>query len=144
MHDSNTCVCCGRDIPEGVQVCKFCERDANIPPKNKLLTKDVIINIFRVSTLIILAVLVVLSLCSCNMEPSTFDFSIGGVDFTCIEAEYTSNVDYVRLFVCDQTGVIYIEALNGFSQLCNSDGTPMTLDDYKSIKSDSLKYREDK
>ena len=21
----NTCVCCGREIPEGLQVCKFCE-----------------------------------------------------------------------------------------------------------------------
>lgn len=25
----NTCVCCGREIPEGLQVCKFCETNAS-------------------------------------------------------------------------------------------------------------------
>ena len=33
--NDDTCVCCGRQIPEGRQVCPHCERDARNPYFNK-------------------------------------------------------------------------------------------------------------
>lgn len=35
----NTCVCCGREIPEGLQVCKFCETSASKTTEVKDHTK---------------------------------------------------------------------------------------------------------
>ncbi len=35
----NTCVCCGREIPEGLQVCKFCETNASKTTEVKDHTK---------------------------------------------------------------------------------------------------------
>lgn len=62
MHynDSNTCVCCGRDIPEGVQVCKVCERNASTPVKRIDMSKA--IAAIRIGITAILLVLVVLSI----------------------------------------------------------------------------------
>ena len=29
MEDTNRCVCCGAIIPEGTQICRTCEKEAN-------------------------------------------------------------------------------------------------------------------
>ena len=59
----NTCVCCGREIPEGRQVCKHCEHDANIPIKKK--DHSILIKIARIviSAVIVVAALICFAVC---------------------------------------------------------------------------------
>lgn len=55
----NTCVCCGREIPEGRQVCMHCEHDANIPVEKKDYS-----GLIKVARIIISAVIIILGIVS--------------------------------------------------------------------------------
>ena len=74
-------------------------------------------------------------------DKSSNDFTVGSLSFTCIESGINQ-----RLFVCDQTNVIYL--INGnhssYTALIKEDGTAYTLDDYKKDCSEAKLYREDK
>ena len=55
----NTCVCCGKEIPEGRQVCMHCEHDANIPVEKKDYS-----SLIKIARIVISAVIIVVGLFS--------------------------------------------------------------------------------
>lgn len=56
----NTCVCCGKEIPEGRQVCMHCEHDADIPVRDKDYSG--LIKVARITISVVIVVLALISL----------------------------------------------------------------------------------
>ena len=132
----NTCVCCGREIPEGRQVCKHCEHDADIPVKKKDYSS--MIKIARIVISAVIVVLALISLCSCGDE-STHDKKFDDIGFTCI----WSNMSGDHIYCFDNTGALYIvrDGSWGFP-LIKEDGTAYTLEDYTADKTAANKFRQ--
>ncbi len=133
----NTCVCCGKEIPEGRQVCMRCEHDANIPVTKK--DYSILIKIARITISAAIVVLALISLCSCGDE-STNDKRFDDISFTCI----WSNISGDHIYCFDNTGALYIvrDGSWGFP-LIKEDGTAYTLEDYTKDKTDAIKFRQD-
>lgn len=128
--NSNYCVCCGDEIPEGRFVCLNCENGHYTHKKDKKSFFRKLLLLFSCSSL--------LFLCSC--DASSQDFCIGGATFTCIEYN-TGSGDH--LFVHDQTGTLYVTRYAGYTfPLLNQDGTAYTLEQYTKDKGDAKVYRD--
>lgn len=133
----NTCVCCGKEIPEGRQVCKHCEHDADIPVKKK--DYSIMINIARTAISVVIVVAALVLLCSCGDE-SANDKRFDDIGFTCI----WSNISGDHIYCFDNTGALYIvrDGSWGFP-LIKEDGTAYTLEDYTKDKTAAIKFRQD-
>ena len=133
----NTCVCCGKEIPEGRQVCMRCEHDANIPVSKK--DYSCLIKIARIVICVAIVVAALISLCSCGDE-STNDKRFDDIGFTCI----WSNISGDHIYCFDNTGALYIvrDGSWGFP-LIKEDGTAYTLEDYTKDKTGAIKFRQD-
>jgi hypothetical protein len=133
----NICVCCGKEIPEGRQVCMHCEHDASIPVKKK--DYSILIKIARITISAVIVVLALISLCSCDDE-SANDKRFDDIGFTCI----WSNISGDHIYCFDNTGALYIvrDGSWGFP-LIKEDGTAYTLEDYTKDKTAANKFRQD-
>lgn len=133
----NTCVCCGKEIPEGRQVCMHCEHAASIPVKKK--DYSILIKIARITISAVIVVLALISLCSCGDE-SANDKKFDDIGFTCI----WSNISGDHIYCFDNTGALYIvrDGSWGFP-LIKEDGTAYTLEDYTKDKTAANKFRQD-
>ena len=132
----NTCVCCGREIPEGRQVCKHCEHDANIPVEKK--DYSTLIKIARIAISAVIVVAALISLCSCGDE-SANDKKFDDIGFTCI----WSNISGDHIYCFDNTGALYIVRDGSWAfPLIKEDGTAYTLEDYTRDKTAANKFRQ--
>lgn len=133
----NTCVCCGKEIPEGRQVCMHCEHDANIPVKKKDYSS--LIKIARIVICVAIVVAALISLCSCGDE-STDDKRFDDISFTCI---WSNGISGDRIYCFDNTGALYIVHTGSWwFPLIKEDGTAYTLEDYTKDKTAANKFRQ--
>ena len=99
-----------------------------------------------IKALVVLALagIIMLVLNYCNKYPNknayvnNKDIVIGNVKLICVEDGNPYINQGIRLYVHEETGVMYLRVSNGYNGLTalfKSDGTPYTIDDYNKTKS---------
>ena len=132
----NTCVCCGREIPEGRQVCRHCEHDADIPVKKK--DYSILIKVAKIVICTAIVVAALISLFGCGDEAAN-DKRFDDIGFTCI----WSNIEGDHIYCFDNTGALYIVRDGSWGiPLIKEDGTAYTLEDYTKDKTAANKFRQ--
>ena len=97
-----------------------------------------------IKVLVVLALVrfIIFTLDFCEQHPTTYinnkDIQIGNVKLICVEDGNPNLNQGVRLYVHEETGVMYLRVSNGYNGLTalfKPDGTPYTIDDYNKTKS---------
>lgn len=96
----------------------------------------------KVLVVLALAGFIIFALNFCEQHPTAYinnkDIQIGNVKLICVEDDNPNINQGVRLYVHEETGVMYLRVSNGYNGLTalfKSDGTPYTIDDYNKTKS---------